>query len=125
GLRRYRRTTARPHRQPSARTSTPGPAPTHRSRPDPAHHPRNQTPDRRHHAPTTRTHNPLGELATQPPSTLTLVPQTHQTHPQHRDHPGQLANGCCRTSPRLTSAPMWHWSYLDRPGFDGDLIVCL
>jgi hypothetical protein len=48
--------------------------------------------------PTTRTHNPLGELTPPAPSTITMVPQTHQTRPQHQDHPGQLANGGCRTS---------------------------
>jgi hypothetical protein len=46
----------------------------------------------------TCTHHLLAELAPHTPSTLTLVPQTHQTRPQHREHPGQLANGGCRTS---------------------------
>ena len=100
GLRRHRRAATRPHRQPSPRTNTPRPTPARRSRPDPAHHPRDQAPDRRghHHTTTTRTRNPLGQLAPHAPSTLTLVPQTHQTRPQHRKHPGQLANGGCRTS---------------------------
>lgn len=39
----------------------------------------------------TRPHQPLGELARRTPSsTITLVSQTCQTRPQHRDHPGQL-----------------------------------
>ena len=39
----------------------------------------------------------LERLAAPPPGTLPLVPQARQTRPRRRDHPGQLANGGCRT----------------------------
>ncbi len=39
----------------------------------------------------------LAGLAPPPPSPVTLVPQANTTCPRHRDRPGQLTNGCCRT----------------------------
>jgi hypothetical protein len=39
------------------------------------------------------------------PGPVTLVPSAHTTRPRYCNHPGQLANGCCRTrdlpSPRV------------------------
>jgi SRSO17 transposase len=40
----------------------------------------------------------MAALAAPPPSPLTLVPPAHPVRPQHRNCPGQLANGGCRTS---------------------------
>ncbi|MCE7004728.1 carotenoid oxygenase family protein [Kibdelosporangium philippinense] len=42
-----------------------------------------------------------------------MVPQTRQTRPRHQDHPGQLTNGCCRTSDVGVSA---HPKYDERTG---------
>ena len=45
----------------------------------------------------TRQRRALAGLAPPPPSPVTLVPPANTTRPRVRDHPGQLANGCCRT----------------------------
>ena len=50
---------------------------------------------------TARPQKPLAGLATTASGTLPVVPQAHQTRPGRRDHPGQLANGGCRTRRRV------------------------
>ena len=105
-LRRHRRPAAPPHRHPGTRPGTPGPAPARRPRDDPAHRPRNRAPARTP-APT-RQRRALAGLAAPPPSPVTLVPPANTTGPPRRDRPGQLANGCCRTSeaPPLTASQL-------------------
>ena len=84
------------------RTGTQAPAPVlpdqlppAEPRDDPAHRPRNRAPAR---TPAPARQRPaLAELAAPPPSPVTLVPPANTTGPPHRDRPGQVANGCCRT----------------------------
>jgi hypothetical protein len=57
---------------------------------------RNRTPARSP-APT-RQRRTLARLAAPPPSLFTVVPPANTTGPPRRDRPGQVANGCCRTS---------------------------
>ena len=65
-------------------------------RADPAVRPRGQAPARRPPPPAaTRPHRPLAPVATTPPGTIPLVPQTRTPGTQLR--PGQLAIGDCRT----------------------------
>ena len=45
----------------------------------------------------TRPRRALVQLAAPPPSPLPLVPPAHPARPRHRNRPGQLANGGCRT----------------------------
>ena len=84
--------------------AAPGQA-TRGPRTDPAHRPRDQTPARRRPPPSTATrpHRPLAPVATPPPGTIPLVPQTRT--PGTHLRPGQLAIGDCRTSeaPPLTA----------------------
>ena len=92
------------------RTDTQAPPPVRPDQPpppdprdDPADRPRGQPPAHRSHphATPTRPRRPLVRLDPPPPGPLTLVPPARQTRPEPRDHPGQLANGGCRTSPSL------------------------
>ncbi len=55
------------------------------------------------HPPPTRQRRALAGLAAPPPGLFTLVPPANTTGPPRRDRPGQVANGCCRTSP-MTAA---------------------
>jgi hypothetical protein len=61
----------------------------------------------------TKARHPLGELAPPASSTLTLVTQTHQTRPQHRKHPGQLANGGCGNRRLDADKTAQRWTRLD------------
>ena len=67
-------------------------------RADPAHRPRSQAPARRRPPPSraTRPRRPMAPVASPPPGTIPLVPQTRT--PGTQLCPGQLAIGCCRTS---------------------------
>ena len=78
----------------------PGRHAARRPRPHPAHRPRDQAPARRRPPPpgTTRPRRPLAPMATPPPGTIPLVPQTRTPGTQLR--PGQLAIGGCRTRAR-------------------------
>ena len=46
----------------------------------------------------------LAGLAAPPPSPVTLVPPANTAGPPRRDHPGQVANGCCRTRAQMQPA---------------------
>ena len=98
GLRRHRRPAAGPHRHPGAAARRPGRQAARRPRADPAHRPRDQAPARRRPQPAeaARPRRPLAPVATPPPGTIPLVPQTRTPGTQLR--PGQLAIGDCRTS---------------------------
>ena len=85
-----------PHRHPAACPGPARPAPARRPRHDPAHRPRNRAPARSP-API-RQRRALAGLVAPPSSPFTLVPPANKTRPRYRNFPGQLANGCCRTS---------------------------
>jgi DDE superfamily endonuclease len=97
GARHYRRLAEGPHRHAGPPTGQAGPAPAARSRDDPADRPRGQPPARRRHAQPARPRRTLVRLDPPPPGPLTLVPPARQTRQKHRDRPGQLAKGGCRT----------------------------
>ena len=75
------------------------PAASRRPGHDPADRPGNPAPARRLTAPAlaARPRRALAGLATPPPGSLPLAPPASAPHSRCRDHPGQLAIGCCRT----------------------------
>ena len=99
-LRRHRRPATRPHRHPGPAACRAGRRAAGRPRPHPAVSPRDQATARRRAQPsaTTRPRSPMAPMATPPPGTITLVPQTRTPATQLR--PGQLAIGRCRTRPQ-------------------------
>jgi hypothetical protein len=97
GARHHRRLAEGPHRHAGPPTGQAGPAPAARSRDDPADRPRGQPPARRRHAQPARPRRTLVRLDAPSPGPLTLVPPARQTRQKHRDRPGQLAKGGCRT----------------------------
>ena len=96
-LRDHRRPAHGPHRRPAPASGRPGPGTTRRSRPHPAHRPRDQATARRRTSAsaTARPRRPLAPMATPPPGTIPLVPQT--CTPGTQLCAGQLAIGGCRT----------------------------
>jgi SRSO17 transposase len=88
-------------RYPGATTGPARPATTGRPRHEPADPRGDRPPARRpaHPAHRARPRCLLARLETPPPSPRPLVPPARTTHHKHKgDCPGQLANGCCRTS---------------------------
>jgi hypothetical protein len=57
--------------------------------------------------PEPRPRRALDSLAAPPPSPRPLAPQTHPPRPRHRNCPGHLTNGDCRTRDRDTRRLPW------------------